>query len=362
MAARQKSGFSLIELMFAVAIGAILVAVAASLARWGSQQSGRGDEQNQLSQRARLLRSQLRADIEAAGIGSTGAIAVPATAFYARYSTLTANGRTAMPVVLGENNVISANVMPNTDIIQVVVTDPTLRRTVIDPSGPPNPTQLFLDAALTCKNYLVYIVDHSAANGAGRSHLARIDPVTSALLGAETLQFAIAPGADVMCARISVYWIDQNRNLNRADLDPDPAAPWTSLGATLGYTGTPELVTPAAVDLQIAYSLSSEASALTRGSAPASRWAYAAGSATVIAPATDWFEVRLVRINLLLRSLRMVQETSFAVSEGPIEDEPGPGARIPITYGRQLLQTTVVLTNQKYFDYTAPAGQSAEPY
>src|SRR5688572_4882104 len=121
----NRRGFSLIELMFAIAIGALLVGVAASLARWGSSQSGRGEEANQLSQRARLLRGQLRADLEAAGIGSTGAIAIPNTAFWDNYNIGSANLYRAMPVIRGANNVTTdGNVLANTDIIQVVVADP----------------------------------------------------------------------------------------------------------------------------------------------------------------------------------------------------------------------------------------------
>jgi prepilin-type N-terminal cleavage/methylation domain-containing protein len=359
----RRRGFSLMELVFAIAIGALLVAVAASLARWGSQQTGRGDEQNQLSQRTRLLRAQLRADIEAAGIGSTGAIAVPPTALYLRFAFPSDNGRTAMPVVLGENNVVAAGVMPNTDIIQVVVADPTTRVTTDQPSGPPEPNRLFIDQPIRCPNDLVYIVDHSAANGAGRTHLARIDGAspTSTLRGAEVLQFSIAPGSDVMCGRISVYWLDPAGQLMRADLDPDPGAGFTTLSGLLGFTSAPEVISPGGVDLQIAYSLSSEADGVGRTAAPAARWAYGTGSPTTIAD-ENWFEVRMVRINLLLRSLRMVQESTFAVQQGTLEDEPPPGKTILQTYGRQLLTTTVVLTNQKYFDYSATAGQSAEPF
>lgn len=366
---RGTRGFSLIEMVFALAIGALLVAVAASLARWGAQQSGRGDEQNQLSQRTRLLRNQIRADIEAAGIGSTGVIAVPPTALYARFTTLTRLGRQGMPVVLGENNVTAAGVLANTDIIQVVVSDPTTRTVVTETSGPPNPLQIFLADPIRCPNDLYYVVDHSASNGAGRAHLMRFTPVAfpgaSNLQDAETIQFAIAPGSDVMCARISVYWIDTTGSLMRADLDPDPAATWTPLSGRLGHTGTVEVVSPGAVDLQIAYSLSSDALTVNRATLPPSRWAYGAGSITDLTlPANwnDWFEVRAVRLNLLMRSLRKVQETGFAVQQTLNEDDPGPEKTILQTYGRQLLTTTVVLTNQKYFDYSATAGQSAEPF
>lgn len=370
--ARTQRGFSLIEMVFALAIGALLVAVAASLARWGSQQSGRGDEQNQLNQRTRLLRGQIRADIEAAGIGSTGVIAVPPTALYARFTEPTRLGRNGMPVVRGENNVTVPTVMANTDIIQVVVSDPTNRAVVTETSGPPNPLQIFLSkerGIFRCPNDLYYVVDHSASNGAGRAHLMRIDVNATAglpsnLMDAETIQFAIAPGSDVMCARITVYWIDSGGALVRADLNPAPTAPWIPLTGALGHTGTVEMVSPGAVDLQIAYGLSSDAVAMTRASLPAARWAYGAGSPTQIGPANraDWFEVRSVRINLLMRSLRKVQETGFAQLQMPNEDDPTAGKSILQTYGRQLLTTTVVLTNQKYFDYSATAGQSAEPF
>jgi hypothetical protein len=347
--------------MFAVALGAMMVAVAASLAKWGSSASGRGDEQNQLSQRARLLRSQIRADIEAAGIGSTGAVAVPNSAFWNSYNVMTVANRRAMPVVRGDNNITVAGlVAANTDVIQLVVADPTpeSRRVTDDVSGPPGATAslLYFDPPLDCVSPIIYIVDHSAPNGAGRSHLARVaaanpDGVTLA----EPLEFAIPAGADVMCARITTYWVDPNFQLMRNDAVP--GAPVTPIGS-LFISGPNEVITPGAIDFQVAYSLSSEA--LARNTAPSARWAFGAGSPTAAA-GRDWFEVRIVRLNLMLRSLRKVQDTNFLIGISLLEDEPVEKT-VEQTYGRQLLQTSVVLTNQKFFDYSAPAGQEAEPY
>lgn len=368
MSRRSSLGFSLIELMFAIALGALMVAVAASLAKWGSSASGRGDEQNQLSQRARLLRTQIRADIEAAGIGSTGAIAIPNSPFWDQYRIITpVGGRRAMPVVRGENNISVAGVVaPNTDVIQIVVVDPTggSRRITNDVSGPGRPGNeaiLWIDNLPTdCR--MLYIVDHSAANGAGRSHLALTNapagPVNpaSGLALVEPLEFPIPAGADVMCARITTYWMNPTFQLMRNDALPGGAV--TAIGS-LFTVGPNEVVTPGALDFQIAYSLSSEA--LPRNTPPAARWAYGGGSGTAVGSLDQWFEVRIVRLNLMLRSLRKVQDTNFLIGLDLLEDEPA-AKTVEQTYGRQLLQTSVVLTNQKFFDYSAPAGQEAEPY
>jgi type II secretory pathway pseudopilin PulG len=399
---RRRAGFSLLELVFALGVGALLVAVAASLARFGARQTGRGDEQNNLSQRVRLLRSQIRADIEAAGIGSTGAIAIP-TAPAAFWNALAVTtpiaGYRAMPAIRGANNITGdADAAPGSDAVQIVVPDPsTLARTTLV-SGPPTDTELYLPLPLpagiaSCPNGLVYIVDHSAPNGAGRAHLLTLDlggaaaspgiasTIVPTSLGA-TILFPIAAGSDVMCARISTYWVsadpaDPNRrHLRRDDLVPGATAPSQLGGSNLYISNRTlgnDLISPGVLDLQIAYSFSSEFPGIARTGNDADRWAFdnvagagVDGAVELSSSGADfgWFETRLVRVNMLVRTLRRVEDQgSYAIAPLPLEDRtPGTEPRVEVHYGRQVVTTQALLTNLRYFDYTGSIGLVAEPY
>lgn len=391
----QRRGFSLLELMFATAIGGLLVGVAANLARWGARQSGRGDEANSLSQRARLLRNQLRADLEVAGFGSTGAITYPAgDAWWTPLGVgLTAGRHEAMPSVRGANNITGdPRVVPGSDAIQIVVPDPSSRQQT-NAVSTGNLLQILtamdqrVPASLSCPvvngEILLYVTDHSAPNGAGRAHLMKVAPSAAPaplMPPGATLRFDIAPGSDVMCARISTYWLDNqapNQSwLHRTDLIPDSVlAPFagTNIFVTAPAVRGADLVSPGVVDLQIAYGFSSEfpGGLVPRTAPEAARWAFdgvvgAVDTAPqILAFGADpgWFEARQVRVSMLLRTLRRVDESSFAIQPLPLEDrDPATAPAIEVNYGRMAMTTSTVLTNLRYFDFSGSAGLVAEPY
>ena len=106
----NRRGFTLLELMIGLAIGAVTVVVASSVAQMLFRQAVSGRQQTDFNSRTRTLGRQLRADIRAAGIGSTGAVfvnptvlpwlalGVPTTAF---------GGYPALPVIRVSTNVVA---------------------------------------------------------------------------------------------------------------------------------------------------------------------------------------------------------------------------------------------------------------
>src|SRR5262249_10206564 len=108
-----------------------------------------------------------------------------------------------------------------TDAIMVVVPDPTTMSQTsqnIALGDTALPTTGDVNAGNPCavrsagNVSFIYVVDHSSSSGAGRTHLLRGPPGASGtfqvgLAAGESTAFSIARGADVMCARISTYWI-----------------------------------------------------------------------------------------------------------------------------------------------------------
>lgn len=386
----SRRGFTLLEMVFALFVGALLVAVAANLARFGAQRAGKGEEQNALNQRVRLLRNQIKADLELAGLGSTGAIAVPGgVTFWDDFTVTTVAGFSAIPALRGGDNLAGGTVpmVPGSDAVQMVVADPSTRQRTSDVS-PQGGSTLNMAGPLDCPPFgLVYVTDHSAPNGAGRTHIMTI-PVPSAAGavaiegGAGTLAFTIAAGSDVMCARVSTYWLEcqgdpaicPRRWLRRNDLDPSVAS--EQLGAsdirlTNAVASPDDLISPGVVDLQIAYSFSSELA--PRIGTDNTRWAFDGDGAggldadpALASGGRGWFETRQVRVNLLLRTLREIDQkggAGFSISPTLLENQTSTAAvAIPVGYGRQVMTSSVLLTNLRFFDFNSAMGLAAEPF
>jgi hypothetical protein len=162
-----------------------------------------------------------------------------------------------------------------------VVPDPSTRQEAVSASGR-GATSIAGTAAMSCPTRMVYISDHSASNGAGRSQLTQIlDRTTPVMLAAgESLLFDLAPGVQVMCARVSVYWLAAPAGspvpwLHRTDVQP-AVAPAALVGASgrVYVSAVPagaDLVAPGVHDMQLAYAFSSELPGLGRAATPAQR-------------------------------------------------------------------------------------------
>lgn len=421
----QQRGFSMIELLIALAVGAFGMAVAANVQTWGWRQSNRGREGVELASRQRLAVRQVRADVEITGLGSTGAIGVAGGG--AVRTAVTAfqtppNNKWAIPAVRGLNNTNSAQavggqaVLEGSDILQLVVADPSTSsltgangcsaNSLTDGIGSQD-DRLWVATplagavagvrSLVCPGRLVYIRDGAGPAGIGRSFLlvlpansptcptaANITPGVERLPTGASDSYVIPPGAEVMCARISTYWMDQRKRLHRSDWG---TAANVASAATAGShvtvsgasgsirvspanVGVATMVSPGVEDFQVAYGLSAEVTNPRVSLSDPARWGY--GDVGAVAGTGDptgnllanWFEVRQVRFNLLMRSLRAVGEGkgSFKMKERLEDRAVGSEVEIEIGYTRQNIVTIAFLQNMRYFDQNTLTGLRAEPY
>ncbi len=391
----RRRGFTLLELMVGVVIGAISVAVAAKVAQVVIKQSARGRERTDFHARAQSFTRQLRADIRVAGMGSSGAIAwasPPPIAFPA-VTYQTPNGYEAMPAVTGANNVAATGIngltsQAGTDFLQLVVPDPStaVRSTGFGRVGngqmqmeqfnagqdpvlggptivaPPCATDPARPAPL------IYIVDNTAPSGAGRAMLAYVASWDAAGLTIfDAFAFTVAPGARVMCARISTYWVDDQGWFHRSDFDRRGQGAQQIAGTMVMVDAASTIgnaISPGVDDFQIALAMSADVQR-RRGLAldPATRFVFAPGGLTPPVPPTrnEWADVRQVRFNVLSRTLRKVVSTSQGVRLQAREDGAVPPARSR-GHGTEWVTSTEVLMSLKFFDEGAPANTVADPF
>lgn len=382
MRRRTTAGFTLLEMIIAVVIGGISVLMAAQIAQTVMRQNAKGKQRTDFTSRSRLLGKQLRSDLKLAGIGATGAVAVdPGSGPFGAMSFQTASGFWAIPVIAGATNVPASagtlNFQAGSDAIQLVVPNPsqlihtqdraTAGTNVLTFAGPPGE-----DAGALAGCTMVYISDHSAPNGSGRAQVAFLNAVTPATVQLDgTLQFTVAPGSDVMCARISTYWVDDQFMFRRNDLTVGGTVvrPVGNAWAFIDSAATDTEVSPGVLDLQIAYRVSSEvyraANAAPPGD-PDQQWAYTGSGANADAsmntPAS-WFEVRMVRINILGRTLRRIDTNTDARAYARLEDGVGlPPIPVSWNHTAEWISTTETVTNLRYYDFGAPERVPAEPY
>jgi prepilin-type N-terminal cleavage/methylation domain-containing protein len=373
-----RRGFTLIEVMVSVVIGAITTLFAAELAQMVIRQNARGEQRNDLTGRNQILGRQLRSDLQNAGVGSTGAIGVASgdAALDALTTDTPGGGNPSIAAVTGANNVAGAaaggrNVLDGSDVIMVVVPDSTTLVTTDDLSREATDSLSMLDAAPLANCDFVYVLDKSMPSGAGRTFLASSAGAGGLGLAINgTLPFTVAPGSDVMCARVSTYWVDDEGWLHRSDLEPGDAP------VMVGRVGIPEgnvltdIMAMGVEDMQIAYHFSSAAvfpAGPLPGADPADGWAFSDVAAFVPALDTDWFEVRRVRLNIAARSLREIGsgvEVSAAerdLSLALVEDQPA-ARQVPMGLAVAWIRTEETLVNLRYFDYGADVDLAVEPY
>lgn len=381
MNATRTRGFTLIEMMVAVGVGALSIAIAVQIAGLVVKQSAKGRQRNDFSSRARLLGRQLRADLRLAGMGATGAIAVDQVSTPLGQISFPTNANfQAIPAVAGANG-LNAGALPvavGSDAIQMVVSNPkTLLRTS-DRAYANNAFLPFAGGANIFTNCpMVYVSDHSAPSGAGRAQIAFVSNVQPTQVQIDgVLQFTAAPGSDVMCARISTYWVDNTNVLHRSDMRQGAAV--TQLDnrfpVFVDAGAVNDVVSPGVLDLQIAYRVSSEVYHL-RGQAgvidPRTQWVYEGNANNPnafmenFANFAYWFEVRAARMHILGRTLREVDSTAATQVRGYTRLEDA-ATLPPITVRRgfvaEWITTEEGITNLRYFDLGSPEMVRAEPY
>lgn len=376
----RRRGFSLIEMMVAILVGSVGVVLAAKVAQVVITQSNKGRQTTDFRSRTRLVSRQLRADLRSAGVGSTGAVAVdPNVAAWGLMGIPTVAGFTAIPVVAGANSlgaigIGGATTFGGSDAVQILVTNPdTAVRTL--GFSPANQDIIGLDPAdppLNCPSGMIYVSDHSSPTGGGRTQVLFVDNYPpNAVNTRGVLQFTVGAGSDVMCARLSVYWVDDAGWMHRSDLSA-AAAPIINLGGPVWVDPTgvgPDSVAPGVLDMQVAYRVSAEVytqnAQLPPVGQPSRTWAFegVAGNADALMADRMWFEVRMVRVNILARALRRVTSSPSAQQVIRREDAAGlPPLPLFRSLGAEWATATETLTNLRYFDYTAPSGVTAEPF
>jgi prepilin-type N-terminal cleavage/methylation domain-containing protein len=376
---KRLLGFTLVELMIAMAVGSFAVAVAAAMARVAVRKSGQGAEESDMVGKARVLGHQIRTELKAAGQGSTGAIGVDAS--HAVWGTLRritpGGGFPAIPAVSGVDNHPgggSQNIVAGSDVLQIVAVDSapdrSFRTDIFAAQGSAALPGALLDGAvggLPCS--MAYLSDSSASNGAGRTQLMHInansDPVT---LAGETLVFDVPPGAVIMCARVSTYFVSDDGSLWRSDFDGVGGEFPEALGGPVYINTDPNhlrRLAPGVMDLQVAYRLSSEAG-LTRGGGMEVAWAFdpavdAEAETALGADDANWFEVRQIQLSMQLRSGRRVDDASD-VDLPVLENRATPLPGISRAYRFHQVTTGEVLLSLRFFDQNMLADTPAEPW
>lgn len=379
---RGTAGFTLIEMMVAVLIATAGVILAAKVGQVIVRQSAKGRQNTTFRDRTGLLTKQLRADIRSAGIGSTGAVAVDrGVNTWNQMAFGTPAGFAAIPIVAGANNLGAVAIGPETtvvgsDAIQLVVPDPSSTfRTQGYAAANQNVITLEIGAAMNCPFQMVYVSDHTAPNGAGRSQILFVNAFAgNAVTTNGNLQFTVAPGSDVMCARVSTYWVDQNGWLHRSDLSGPNVGLIAVGGSDVHFDPTNvaiDALGPGVLDLQIAYRVSSEVYTQNGLGAPVGQpnrtWIYegVGGNAdALMTSAQQWFEVRMVRINLLARALRRIQPHAGGNQNIARREDAAGLPPFPLTraLGSEWVTASDTLTNLRYFDLGAASGVPAEPF
>lgn len=373
-----RRGFTLVEMMVAIAVGAISVVVAANVAGVVIRQRAKAKEVTDLTGRARLVTRQMREDLRVAGYGSTGAIAVD-PAQWPSVNTPT-GGYPAIPAVLGLNGAVGAS-----DAVQLVVPDPATVRLVLAQMTAgaavsfDGPNLVGGAPALLCPTGVAYVSDHTSPTGAGRAQVFQINPLTG--IAQDNMQFDIAAGSEVMCARVSTYWIDApappaTPMLRRSDWRPlaGPVAMGPLRRLAPAANGS-DIVAPGILNMQVAYRVSAEAfiDTGTPIGAGVTGWAFALpadfgvnldipgpGLNNPVTP--RWFEVRQVRINLLARTMRKMDIDTGNRNLNLREDQAGNTIPLLRDLRADWVTASEALINLRYFDLGAPPGVDAEPY
>ncbi len=376
-----RRGFTLIEMLVALGVGSLALIAAAQIATMGVQSSGRGEQATEMASRTRLVAQQLRSDLSHAGYGSNGLIGVTGPWWAsAGAGTVFATpfGSQAIAAIRGANNLVNGSqvggvpVLRESDVVQLVVPDPDptpgrIRRVEVPIAAGaftltlPPPDPLAPNPMPTGCPFL-YVVDHASPNGAGRTQILRHNgaPSTTTITLLDPLAFPLPQGSEVLCARVSTYWVDRTFRLHRSDLSP--TAPMVAVGATglVTTVAATDVIAPGVVDLQLAFVFN----AMAPGASAAVHTMGALPPAGPYAPGAGvgWAEVRSVRYTLVGRALRQVTNPGRNIDIPQFEDRPANTVQMPSTYDTHVVAGGVELTTLRYFDEIADANVAAEPY
>ncbi len=375
---RTNRGITLLETLMAVAVAGATVTLAAKMAEVAIRQNTRGRQTNDLSSRARSLSDQIRADLQVAGLGSTGAVGVdPTEDTVGGLGMLTPGNRFAIPAVTGADNVGSATGLGRgemqvlTDAIQIVVPNPSTRLVVANAaragtnliSVEREPGPIFDNCGM------VYVHDHDNPTGGGRTQISFIESTAgSTIQTVGSLMFTVTPGAEVMCARISTYWVDTDGWMRRSDLEPGGVLqiPGSRVFVSAAQANS-DVIAGGVLNFQVAYKLSAEYFRAA-GTVPGDeqlRWAFgpspSAESARLFSEPRWWFEVRMVRAHVFAERLRAPGASETVVLEEDRENGDIPPER---TRGRggDWVSVAEPVTNLRMFDRATPVDVPAEPY
>ncbi len=378
----NRRGFTLVELMVALAIASVSVVVAARVAQTVIKQSAKGRQRTDVSVRAAVLGAQLREDIRMAGFASSGAIAVnTGAAPFVNMGFNTPANRAAMPALVVASNIggTALNIQPGSDAIQMVVPDPVTARHVgaTSQAGGTLITLTAGEAPFGCAQPFVYVVDYTAGNGVGRTQLLRLGGVVGTAINTlDGLRFTVPPEAEVLCARISTYWVDATGWLRRSDVTgaPTVVVPSVAVPLVIDAAAVNTQVAPGILDFQLAVRVSAEVyrnaglAVPGAGAPPASQWAFAGEVGNVDAQMSNpglwrnWFEVRAVRLNLLSRRLRVLDGFPDIINVPRREDANAAVLPVRRSFNPDWFETAESLVNLRYFDLGAPVGVAAEPF
>lgn len=371
--ARVRSrGFTLVEAMVAIAVGAIAVVMSANIAALVIRNNTQSEQRSDVHTRTRIVFEQLRADIRSAGMGSTGAIGVDVSdALFASMAIVTDGGRAAIPAIAVANNVSDGSFRLSTDAIQLVVPNAAIIVRTVD-RAQDGTRQLPVDGQLDATCELAYIHDHTSPTGAGRVQVAWIQAASPTQVTLENnLVFTVAPGSQVMCARISTYWLDEDGWLRRTDLRAGASAARVAVSEVwLSAADQNDRLAPGVEAFQVAVALSAEGfrqldPPVPQPTHPAGRWAFTgrdpnANAVLLGADRQVWFEIRQVRVNVYARRMRAAVPERQPFNAEPRED----GLEFTIMFGSggEWVTASEAAVNLRVFDSATSAEMRAEPY
>ncbi|MBK6690504.1 MAG: prepilin-type N-terminal cleavage/methylation domain-containing protein [Deltaproteobacteria bacterium] len=393
----MRRGFTLIEMMVAIGVGAVVLAAIFSLAVQQMQSYTEGAAVAELHSSSRVVFESLTRDLRNAGAG---------TSFYAGapIAVLGANERLAVrdnndgtsrgiPAIRIVNGVTTpADVMPGSDAIALLrITSLT---TWLEDRVPPNPGagvpyevgDFNVIAGCAAADGMVLISDSSRSTSEAESMVLALDRVASIAQSALVFSngFGIDPsdtnrtsdrsvppagmavGSRVMCVQPVTYWLDvQGRLRLFQSTRANPGGTATAMGLNPGQVpldpGTDAVLSEGVEDLQFAVFMSAAAPGVL-----ANNWAYVPGLA--LANEAELAEARVVRTSVLMRTASTPKTSGGPSRIAQLEDhvltQPAqPGCRTPATcydpsYRRKALTFTAELRNLRIFDAVSDSSRT----
>lgn len=392
-----RRGFTLVEMMVAVAVGAIVLAAVFSLAVQQMQSYTEGAAVGELHASSRVVFESLTRDLRNAGAGTSFYAGAPIAVLGVNEHLAIRDGSDGssrgIPAIRVANGITSpAEVMPGSDAIALLrITSPT---TALLDRVPPAPgagvayevADFNVLAACAAADGMVLLSDSTRSTSEAEAMVLALDRVASTAQNALVFRngFGIDPsdgnratdrsvppagmavGSRVMCVQPVTYWLDTEGRLRL--FQATRANPGGTASARGGYAGhvpidpTADAVLAEGVeDLQFAVLMSAAAPG-----ALANAWAFVPGLAPVAE--TDLAEARVVRASVLMRTTASAKTSDGPGRVGQIEDHvltqvEQPGCHTPDTcydpsFRRKVLTFTAEIRNMRLFDAVSDSGRT----